>query len=55
MNKKIWLKNRAEKLIKLDIRTIDDIAESLAEIQRILESHRNHLEAKDRETISRHP
>ena len=48
-----WLiEKHAEKLTKIEIRTIDDIAESLAEIQRIVDSHRNNLQKKERETIS---
>jgi len=48
-----WLiEKNAENLTKIEIRTVDDIAESLAEIQRIIDSHRNNLQQKDREAIS---
>ena len=51
-NEKWLIKKHAENLTKIEIRTLDDIAESLAEIQRIIDSHRNTLQQKDRETIS---
>ena len=47
------IKKSAEKMTKIEIRTIDDIAESLAEIQRIIESHRNNLPTEERERITR--
>lgn len=47
------IKQSAEKMTKIEIRTIDDIAESLAEIQRIIESHRNNLPTEERERITR--
>ncbi|PQP35748.1 hypothetical protein C6A37_00850 [Desulfobacteraceae bacterium SEEP-SAG9] len=47
------LKKQAEKITKIEIRTIDDIADSLAEIQQRVEIHRNNLPASEREKISR--
>jgi hypothetical protein len=47
------LKKQAEKITKIEIRTIDDIADSLTEIQQLVEIHRNNLPASEREKISR--
>jgi len=48
-----WLiEKNAENLTKIEIRTTEDIMESLAEIQRIIDSHHNNLQQKERETIS---
>ena len=46
------LKKQAEKITKIEIRTIDDIADSLAEIQQLVEIHRNNLPGSEREKIS---
>jgi uncharacterized protein Yka (UPF0111/DUF47 family) len=46
------LKKQAEKITKIEIRTIDDIADSLAEIQQLVEIHRNNFTASEREKIS---
>ena len=47
------LKKQAEKITKIEIRTIDDIADSLAEIQQLVEIHRNNLSGSERDKISR--
>ena len=46
------LKKQAQKVTKREIRTIDDIDDSLAEIQQIIEKHRNDLPRSEREKIS---
>jgi hypothetical protein len=46
------LKKQAQKVTKREIRTIDDIDDSLSEIQQLIETHRNDLPASDREKIS---
>jgi hypothetical protein len=46
------LKKQAEKITKIEIRTIDDIADSLAEIQQLVEKHRNNLPVSERAKIS---
>jgi len=46
------LKKQAKKITKIEIRTIDDIADSLAEIQQLVEIHRNNLPGSEREKIS---
>ncbi len=47
------IKKNAEKMTQIELRTIDDIAESLAEIQRIIDSHRNNLSTEERKRITR--
>jgi hypothetical protein len=49
---KRMLKKGAEKITKRQIRTVDDIADSLAEIQQLVETHRNNLSGSEREKIS---
>jgi hypothetical protein len=39
-------------LTEIEIHTIDDIAESLAEIHQIIQTHRNNLPREDRERIA---
>ena len=45
------VKRQAEKMTKIEIRSIEDIAEALAEIQQIIETHRNNLPKEERERI----
>jgi len=45
------VKGRAEKMTKIEIRSIEDMAEALAEIQQIIETHRNNLPKEERERI----
>lgn len=52
-NEQKLVKKNAEKMTQIEIRTIDDIAKSLAEIQRIIDSHRNNLPTEERERITR--
>ena len=47
------IKKQTKKLTKFEIRTADEMAESLAEIQKIVETHRNALSREDRESIGR--
>ena len=47
------IKKQTKKLTKFEIRTADEMAESLAEIQKIVETHRNDLSREDRESIGR--
>lgn len=47
------IKKNAEKMTQIEIRTINDIAESLAEIQRVIDSHRNNLPTEERKKITR--
>jgi hypothetical protein len=46
------IKKHAGKITKLEIRTIDDIAELLAEIHKIIKNHRNNLPKEEREKIT---
>jgi hypothetical protein len=46
------MKKGALKTTKLEIKTIDDIAEALAEIRTIVEQHRNNIPRKERERIA---
>jgi uncharacterized protein (DUF2267 family) len=43
---------RAEKMTKLEIRSVEDIARALDEIQRTLETHRNNLPGEERKRIA---
>jgi len=43
------IEGQAEKLTKTEFRTVEDIAEALAEIQRIIEKHQNNLPREERE------
>ena len=47
------LKRTGERVTKIEIHTVEDMAESLAEIQRIVESHRNNLPREERLRIAR--
>ncbi len=47
------LKRRGEQVTEIEIHTVKDIAESLAEIQRIVESHQNNLPREERLRIAR--
>jgi hypothetical protein len=49
---KSLVRKQAGKITKIEIRTIDDIAELLAEIQQIIETHRNNLPTSERDKIS---
>ena len=42
----------AEKMTRIEIRTIEDIAEALSEIERIIEANRNNLPREERERIA---
>jgi hypothetical protein len=46
------VRKQAGKITKIEIRTIDDIAELLAKIQQIIETHRNNLPTSERDKIS---
>ena len=46
------VKKKAGNLTKIEIRSIEDIAESLAEIHRIIQKHRNNLPKEEREKIT---
>jgi hypothetical protein len=46
------IKEQAKKMTKIEIRTIDDIAQALTEIQRIIEEHRNNLPREERERLA---
>jgi hypothetical protein len=46
------IKRQAVKMTKIEIHTIDDMAESLAEIHPIIQTHRNNLPRNDRERIA---
>jgi hypothetical protein len=52
-NEQKMVRKNAEKMTQVEIRTIDDIAESLAEIQRIIDAHRNNLPFEEWERIAR--
>ena len=52
-NEQKLIKKNAKKMTQIEIRTIDDIAESLAEIYRVIDSHRNNIPTKERERITR--
>ena len=45
------VKNNAIKITKVEIRTIKDMAEALAEIQRIIETNNNNIPSEEREKI----
>jgi hypothetical protein len=45
------LKKQAEKVTTRQLRTIDDIADSIAQIQRLVETHRDNLPASEKEKI----
>ena len=47
------VKSRAEKMTKIEIRSVEDIAEALAEIQQIVSTRRNALTQEERERIAR--
>ena len=47
------IKKQTKKLTKFEIRTADEMAESLAEVQKIVETHRNNLSREDRQSIGR--
>ena len=47
------LKTRGERFTRIEIHTVEDMAESLAEIQRIVESHQNNLPREERLRIAR--
>ena len=44
-------RRQAKKMTNIEIRSIEDIAEALAEIQQIIETHRNNLPREERERI----
>jgi hypothetical protein len=46
------VKKQAGKMTKIEIRSIQDMAEALAEIQQIIETHRNNLPKEERERIA---
>jgi hypothetical protein len=45
------VKKQAGKMTKIEIRSIEDMAEALAEIQQIIETHKNNLPKEERERI----
>jgi hypothetical protein len=47
------IEGKAEKMTTIEIRSVEDIAEALAEIQQIIEAHRNNLPKEERERITR--
>ena len=47
------LKRKGERVTRIEIHTVEDMTESLAEIQRIVESHRNNLPREERLRIAR--
>jgi len=47
------IKKQAKIMTKIEIHTIDDIAESLAEIHQIIQTHRNNLPKDERERITK--
>jgi len=51
-NERKAIKRQAEKMTKVEIRSVEDISEQLAEIQRIIETHKNNLPREERERIS---
>jgi hypothetical protein len=51
-NEQRAVKRQAEKMTKLEINSVEDIAEQLAEIQHIIETHRNTLPRDERERIA---
>jgi len=51
-NEKRLVKKQAEKMTRAEVHTVKDIAESLAEIQRIVDTHRNNLQKEERERIA---
>ena len=51
-NERKAVKRQAEKMTKVEIRSVQDIAEQLAEIQQIIETHKNNLPREERERIS---
>ena len=46
------IKKQAAKITKIEIHTINDIAESLAEIHQIVQTHRNNLPREERDRIT---
>jgi hypothetical protein len=48
---KALVKNNAMKITKVEIRTIKDMAEALAEIQRVVETNNNNIPREEREKI----
>ncbi|MCK4819878.1 hypothetical protein KA005_29200, partial [bacterium] len=46
------VKRQAEKMTKVEIRSVEDIADQLVEIQQIIETHKNNLPREERERIS---
>jgi hypothetical protein len=51
-NEKKIVEKKAVKITKLEIRTIEDMTECLAEIQRIVETNKNNLTREEREKIA---
>jgi hypothetical protein len=51
-NEKKLVKNQAIKITKFESRTTKDMAEALAEIQRIIETNKNNLSREEREKIT---
>jgi len=49
---KAIVKNQAVKITKFEIQTIEDMAETLAEIQRIVEANNNNMPREEREKIA---
>lgn len=47
------IEGQAEKTTEIEFRTVEDIAKSLDEMQRILEKHRNNLPREERERIAK--
>jgi len=47
------LRTRGERFTRIEFHTVEDMAESLAEIQRIVESHQNNLPREERLRIAR--
>jgi hypothetical protein len=51
-NEQRAVKRQAEKMTRLEIHAVEDIAEQLAEVQHIIETHRNNLPREEREKIA---
>lgn len=49
---KSMIKKQAEKITKIEIRTIDDIVQFLEQINQVIEKHRNNLPLEERDKIS---
>jgi hypothetical protein len=52
-DEKRLIAGRADKMTKLEIRSVEDIARALDEIQRTIETHRNNLPGEERKRIAR--